>query len=296
MDGLNIEVLLKVIETKSFRKAAQELGYTQAGISYIINSIEKEIGLPLFVREHNGVHLSNEGQVLLPMLKQYAVWKYQFKQRVNELKGLENGTIRVQIFDSISIHWIPSIVQQFNNDYPGIKIELITEEDSLRAEEMVKSGEVDCGFFLTKVNSEIDVYPLLEESLKVILPLDHPLANNKTFPISQIGDYPYIGMKYDEHTGIQDIFVKQGVLPKRVYSLDNDYAAMAMISKGLGYGIFPELLLRFIPYEVKCLEFDIPQKRCVSIGTRSIHTCSQATKKFIEYTRIWVKRNTKMKQ
>lgn len=293
MEKLNTEVFFKVVETRSFRKAAEELGYTQAGISYIINNMEQQIGLPLFVREHNGVRLSNEGKVLLPMLKQYDTWQYQFNQRVNELKGLEHGTIRVQIFDSISVHWIPSIVQKFNQDFPGIKIELITEEDSVRAEEMVRNGEVDCGFFLTKVNSDIDTYPLLEENVKAIVSLDHPLASLDYFPLSKIGDYPFIGMKYDEHTGIQDIFLKQGVLPNKVYTLDNDYAAIAMISKGLGYGIFPELLLRFLPYEVKCMEFDIPQKRRVSIGTRSIHTCSQATQKFIEYTRTWIKRNYK---
>lgn len=293
MDKINTEVFFKVLETHSFRKAAESLGYTQAGVSYIINNMEQEIGLPLFVREHNGVRLTNEGHVLLPMLKQYDSWQHQFKQRVNELKGLESGTIRVQIFDSISIHWIPSIIQKFHEDYPGIKIELITEEDSVRAEEMVRNGEVDCGFFLTQVHSEIDVYSLLEENLKAVVSLDHPLVQLEKFPIKEIGNYPYIGMKYDEHAGILDIFTSREVVPNKVFTMDNDYAAIAMISKGLGYGIFPELLLRFIPYKVKCMEFDIPQKRRVSIGTRSIQSCSMATQKFIEYTRTWVKRNTK---
>lgn len=290
MDKINAKVFLSVVETGSFRKSAEILGYTQAGISYIIAAMEEEIGLSLFVREHSGVRLSSEGKALLPQIQALANWERQFMQNVTELKGLEKGYVRVQIFDSISIHWIPGILKEFHADYPGIEVEFVSEEDSLRAEEMVLSGEVDCGFFLTTVHGELDVFPLMEESLKAIVAPDHPLAARKTFPIKKIGDYPYIDMKWDAHTGIRDIFGKQGKTPCVAFRMDNDYAAMAMVSKGLGYCIFPELLLRDVPYEICSMEFDVPQKRTVSIGTASLMTCSNACAKFIEYTRNWVKR------
>lgn len=289
MDKLNAEVYIKVVETGSFKKAADELGYTQAGISYIISTMEETIGLPLFIREHHGVRLSPEGEALLPHFHNLLIWEHNFTQHIGELKGLDSGSIRVQIFDSISIHWIPSIIRKFQDDYPGIKIELVSEEDSRRAEEMVLSGQVDCGFFLTTVKSDIDHFPLLEENLKAIVSLDHPMAKYDKFPIAKIGDFPYIGMKYDDHTGINNIFKKKGIQPQLAFSMDNDFAAIAMVSKGLGYCIFPELLIKDIPYEVKCMEFDEPQTRIVSVGTRSLETCSKACLKFIEYTCEWVK-------
>ncbi len=288
MDKLNAEVYIKVVETGSFKKAADELGYTQAGISYIISTMEETIGLPLFIREHHGVRLSPEGEALLPHFQNLLIWEHNFTQHIGELKGLDSGTIRVQIFDSISIHWIPSIIRKFHDDYPGITIELVSEEDSRKAEEMVLSGQVDCGFFLTTVKSDIDHFPLLEESLKAIVPLDHPMAKYDKFPIARIGDFPYIGMKYDDHTGINNIFKEKGIHPQLAFSMDNDFAAIAMASKGHGYCIFPELLLKDIPYKVKCMEFDEPQTRIVSVGTRSLETCSNACLKFIEYTRKWV--------
>lgn len=289
MDKINAEVFLTVAQTGSFRKAADQLGYTQAGISYIIGAMEEATGLSLFQRERNGVQLSPEGKEILFHMKQLQQWERQFQQTIDELNGLERGTVRVQIFDSISIHWIPDILRRFRDDFPKIKVELISEEDSVRAEQMVMSGEVDCGFFLTKVQGKIDSFPLLEESLMAVLPPDHPLSSRESFPLSELGKWPYIGMKYDAHTGIRDIFRKKRVKPNRVFRMDNDYAAMAMISKGLGFGIFPELLLQDAPYELCCLEFDQPQKRIISIGTANINTCSKACLKFIEYTRDWVK-------
>ena len=292
MEKINAEVFMTVAETGSFRKAAEILDYTQAGISYIVGAMEEETGLNLFVREHGGVRLSREGESLLPHMRQLTAWERQFRQTVGELSGLERGTLRVQIFDSISIHWIPRIIRKFRDDYPGIRIELITEEDSLRAEQMVMNGEVDCGFFLTKVSSRLDVFPLIEENLLAIVSPEHPLAEREVFPVACLGAYPYISMKYDDHTGIGEIFRSHGVKPDVAFQMDNDYAAMAMVSQGLGYCIFPELLLQDIPYALRCIPFDEPQRRTIRVGTRSIKTCSRACRKFIEYTRSWVAEHT----
>ncbi|MCQ2491431.1 MAG: LysR family transcriptional regulator [Lachnospiraceae bacterium] len=291
MDRNSIEVFLTVAELGSFRKAANALGYTQAGISYIIQTLEQEMGLSLFLRDRRGVHLTPEGQILLPNIRQLDMDNRILKQTINELRGLEKGSLRVQIFDSISIHWIPGIIQEFKRDYPGISIELITEEDSLKAEEMVLTGEVDCGFFLTKVSSDIDFFPLKKESLLAIISPEHELALASVFPVDKLGEYPYISMKYDHHTGIKEIFEHFDAEPNIAYCMDNDYAAMAMVNKDLGYSIFPALLLRDIPYELCCLELDHPQKRTISVGTRSLETASLACLKFIEYTRRWVEEN-----
>ena len=288
VDKINANVFLTVAKTGSFRRAADLLGYTQAGGSYIISSMEQETGLHLFAREHSGVRLSEEGEALLPQMKQLDIWERHFQQTVTELNGLKRGNLRVQIFDSISIHWIPGIVRTFRDDYPGVQLELISEEDSTRQEEMVRSGEVDCGFFLTRVSSDISYYPLIEEKLKVIVPADSPMAELDHFPIRDLGKYPYIGMKYDSHTGIGDIFAKHKIRPRTIFRLDNDYSAMAMVKEGVGFCIFPELLLKDMPDGVKCMDFDQPQKRTISVGTASIKTCSHACKKFIEYTRKWV--------
>lgn len=287
------KVFLTVAEAGSFRKAADILGYTQAGISYIVHGMEEDMGLSLFIRDRSGVRLTKEGETLLPLIKQLDLDNRTLQQTVNELKGLEQGSLRVQIFDSISIHWIPGIVQEFKKDYPDIKIELISEEDSSLAEEFTANGYYDCGFFLTDVEAPLDLVTLHEEKLLAVISPDHELADADVFPVSRLGDFPYIRMKFDHTTGIQDIFDRYGAVPNTAYQLDNDYAALAMASKGHGYCIFPELLLQNVPYEIRCLEFDEPQKRTIRMGTRSMLTASKACLKFMEYVQKWVEDNVK---
>lgn len=72
--------------------------------------------------------------------------------------------------------------------------------------------------------------------------------------------------------------------------MDNDYAAMAMVSQNLGYCIFPEILLRDAPYKVVRLDFDEPIKRTVRLGLRSMEEASPATKKFVECATSWIRR------
>lgn len=285
MDKVNTKVFLSVAETGSFNETAKLLGYSQAGVSYIINAMEEEMGLRLFSREYGGVRLTGDGALLLPVMRQLNSSERQLEAKVSDLKGLLSGHLRVIVFDSVSVHWVPSILREFKQDFPGIEVELISEEDARSAEEMVYRQEVDCGFFLHfPFKLELYCLPLLEESLQAIVSLDHPLAGMPCFPLAALGEYPYISMAYEDNNGISDIFRSHGVTPKVAYRMDNDYAAMAMVSNGLGFCIFPELLLQNSSYPLKRLDFEEPQSRIVSIATRSLKSCSLATRKFIEYT------------
>ena len=50
MANQKYEAFLTVAQTHSFKEAAARMGYTQAGISYLVNSLERDLGLPLFVK------------------------------------------------------------------------------------------------------------------------------------------------------------------------------------------------------------------------------------------------------
>ena len=69
MANQKYDAFLTVARLGSFKAAAEELGYTQAGISYLVNALEKELGLTLFLREYGGVHLTTEGREVLGLVR-----------------------------------------------------------------------------------------------------------------------------------------------------------------------------------------------------------------------------------
>ena len=68
MDIQKLQALVVIQEAGSFSRAAETLGYSQAGLTYMMNSLENEIGLRLLDRSYSGVRLSETGKTLMPKI------------------------------------------------------------------------------------------------------------------------------------------------------------------------------------------------------------------------------------
>ena len=112
MANQKYEAFLKVAETGSFKQAALELGYTQAGVSYLVSALERELDLPLFVRDYGGARLTADGAELLPWVRSVRADERRLETRVAELKHLASGVVRVGAFTSTAIQWF-----SFNDRY-----------------------------------------------------------------------------------------------------------------------------------------------------------------------------------
>ena len=287
MDKLNCTAFLTVVETGSFKRAADVLGYTQAGISYIINSLEDELGLKLFYREHGGVKLTSDGENLLPLIRQIDIAERNLKDRVSDLKGLNAGKVRISTFNAVSIHWLPGIVRTFKEKYPAIELEIISREDNEVNEQLIFSREVDCGFLPEVPSAEIEFFDLLRDSYMVAVAECHPSAANATYPVTRIYEDPYIMLSFDRSDFYDKIF-PGGKRPKPAFIADNEVAALSMVSEDLGVGIFSQLLAGDAQYPVRFIPLDPPITRTVGIGVRSMKTCTTATRQFVQHVKDWV--------
>lgn len=288
MEKMNAEVFLKVVETGSFKKAADLLNYTQAGVSYIINAMEEEYGVRLFYREHGGVRLTDNGVELLPLIQQLDRDEHFIREKINAIKGLSSGTIRVSTFNSVYVRWLPGILHEFEQKYPGIKVEVVSCEDNTENERMIFQREVDCGFLVGPPSLDIDAIDLAEDALMAAVSPDHPFAHRKSFPLKELPKQPYIMISFDK-SDFYDLLFQDGAKPNTKYIADNEFAAMAMVSRGLGVSVFSRLLLSDPVFPVCSLPFDPPVNRTLGIGTRSMKTCTAAAREFIRFTEAWVK-------
>ena len=287
MDKLNCNVFLTVVETGSFKRAADMLGYTQAGISYIINALEDELGLKLFYREHGGVRLTSDGEILLPLIRQIDLGERNLMDKVNDIKGLSAGKVRVSTFNGVYIHLLPGIIRTFREKYPAIDIEIISCEDNQKNEQLIFSRDVDCGFLPEKPSSEIEFFDLLEDPYMAAVSEEHPLADSTAFPVNRFYEDSYIMIAFDKSDFYDKVF-PDGKRPRPAFVADNEQAALAMVSEGLGVGIFSHLLAGNASYPVRFIPLDPTITRTVGIGVRSMKTCTNATRMFIQHTGDWM--------
>lgn len=288
MGNQKYEAFLKIAEAGSFKQAARELGYTQAGVSYLASALERELGMPLFVREYGGVRLTSDGADLLPWVQNVCTGERQLEARAAELRHMERGTVRVASFTSTAIQWFPGITKAFLQLHPGIDVQLMCLDDEEELESLVWRGDADCGFFVYPLKHELEAVPLRRDPLLVVLPPDHPLAGRKRFPRQALSEEPYILLRSGTVSEMDTLFRNNGAQPNVRFTIDSDYAVMSMVNAGLGFSVLPELILRNAPFPLVTMPADVDTSRQIAIAFRSAETASQATRAFVACAQDWI--------
>lgn len=96
-------------------------------------------------------------------------------QQAGDVKELTAGLIRIGTFSSVATHWLPSIIREFQKDYPNIEYEFLLG-DYREIEAWIQEGWVDCGFLCLPVRPDLDTIFLERDDFLAILPATHPLA------------------------------------------------------------------------------------------------------------------------
>ena len=284
------KALLRVAETGSFTQAALDLGYSQAGISGMISSLEKEMGVQLVVRDYGEARLSVEGEELLPWISNVCNGERQLASRVAELKRLERGIVHVAAPTSVSICWFPSIAKALQRRCPGVELQLMRIDDEGELERALWHGDADCGFLVAPAKRALKTIPLHNDPIMVLLPPDHALAHADHVPAQALSKEPFIQPRSRSAQEAETLLRNLGVRTRTRFAHDNDYGVMSMVSAGLGFSVLPGILLENAPFPLTVLPPHIEMHREISIGVRSAATASVATRAFVQTACAWVKR------
>ncbi len=138
--------LYKIVGAGSFSKSTDLLGYTQSRITQMIQSLEDELSLKLLLRSRTGVKLAPEEKELYPYILKTASSYRTIIGKTNEIKGIESGIIRISTISSISCHWPPHMIKEFQAIYPNVQF-ILHQVDYTTIQEWIKSSEVDFGFY-----------------------------------------------------------------------------------------------------------------------------------------------------
>lgn len=273
---------VKTIEYGSFTKAAEILNYSQSGISRMIGDLEKEWKVVLLERSKGGVKPTSDGLKLLPYAKSLVAEYEKLQMQVDELNGLQSGLIRIGTFSSVTTHWLPNIIKEFQKDYPHIDYELLIG-DYTEIEEWIMEGRVDCGFLRLPTHSDFETIFLEQDQLMAVIPENHRLAECEKFPVSALCDDPFILLEKGANSVVSEIFERCSLTPKVHFTTWDDYAIMSMVESGLGISILPQLILKRVPYKILAKELDVPAYRNIGLALKDKKTASLAVKRFIEY-------------
>ena len=244
MEAKKLEILMTAVDLGSFSKASEVVGYTQSGLTHLVNSLEREIGFPLIIRSHNGISLTEQGKELVPAIRQFLQANANLENQIQTITRQQTETIRIAAYASMAMFWMPEILYRFRRICPKVDVDLRMVDNALEPFELLQEGKTDVIFASRQSYRNCEWIPLYYELLYAILPKDYPLNGRKEFPLKEFEgqDFlmPYGRFDIDVHAA----FDRAGVKAKEQAVYVDDETVIRMVGKGLGISMMSEFMIR----------------------------------------------------
>ncbi len=276
-------IFCRAVELKSFTNAAAELGYTQSAVSQIVKGLEKEMGTRLITRSRRGFELTADGEAYYPYFEAIRNAEDALYHKKREITGMENATIRVASFTSVSRELLPELMKEFKDGHPGVDFVIKQGEyNSIRG--AVNSGEVDFGFISTRFTEGMESVHLYDDELVAVLPEGHPLASKEILRLSDFTQDPFI--LFDEgkdYNTVLEAFRSKGLEPRIEYDIYDDYSILGMIRRGFGISIQIRRIVEGFEEGLAVRSIADAPVRSVSLVWRSRETMPLASRFFMDF-------------
>src|SRR5277367_605332 len=232
----SLKMFCDLAETESFTKAAQISNVTQSAVSQQISSLERAFKSLLIERSKKKFRLTREGQVLYDYSKQIIQTYESLNSKLQELKDIISGTIRVATIYSIGLHDLPAYVKRFMKSYPTVNIH-VEYRRANQVYEDVSSNVVDLGLVAYPVKDpKIEIIALRKEPLVLVCHPQHPFAKLKSVKLKSLAGQKIIGFEPDIPTrkALDKILKEHGVEIKHVM----EFAKQTLVSVPIEDGDF----------------------------------------------------------
>ncbi len=175
----NMEYVHAVYVHRSFSKAAEKLYISQPALSATIKRVEEEIGLPIFDRSSNPIKLTQAGKYYIEAIESIMNLENEMRSYFNNLLDNSRGTINVGAASFYCTYILPTIVQEFEAEYPDYTVNLL----EANADELMKclhSGIVDIVIDVEKkgISRAFDSVVWSKENLLLAVPSSFEINNH----------------------------------------------------------------------------------------------------------------------
>lgn len=240
MDIKHIEYILRVMDTGSITKAAEQLYITPQALGKAVRQTEAELGAPLFTREKRRLTPTLAGEVLAHEGRLLVADYHTMLSKTATAIRQQLGCIRLACGHGVLHALGENAFAGFYQKYPDITLDILELPD-LIAEEYVRGGQCELGFLIGKPEPEAEWacefvvrYPLCA----VVAPT-HPLAKKHAVSVTEISQYPIItkNANFRVYHSIEACAQQQGMQLHYLLTSPNEVKWQELVQNGAGVGI-----------------------------------------------------------
>jgi DNA-binding transcriptional LysR family regulator len=232
-----LEIFLAVTRARSFTRAGEALHVSQSTLSQHVLELERELGVRLFDRLGRTVTLTEAGRLLEEHATRITTTVAGARRAIDELKGLERGSLVIGASTTPGIYVLPAIVAAFRRRYPGIDVSLQIGNSQV-IEERIRADALDLGIVgghILGARERCVAAGLLDELL-LIVPPRHPWARRHEVAPRELAGAPLLMREQGSATRLvtERALRQAGVKPTVAMELDHIEAIKQAVMAGLG--------------------------------------------------------------
>jgi DNA-binding transcriptional LysR family regulator len=281
------KALLTAVDMGSLSGAAQKLGYTQSGLTHMMNALEDEFGFSVLQRGYYGIKLTPAGERIIPMIRQLVMCEDALETEVELVKSYGDNVLRIGAFSSMAGTWLPGIVERFNKEFPEITVNIQTGTVA-ELYGGLDEGRYDVCFGTKNSKYDFKWVSLEKDRFYAILPKDYP-SDSDEFHISRFNGTKFLmpGLGFDDD--ISAVFSESNVKPFVTPTYVDDPAIISMVEHGLGISMLSELIISGRTESVKVLPIVPEVSRTLALSTKHDKVMTLPLKRLIAITKEFSK-------
>lgn len=260
MEIRHMQTFLQVAATRSFTKAAETLGYSQANVSFQVRQLEDELGVPLFDRIGKKAQLTQHGQMLIPHAQQIVSTATKVENLFREKESL-GGTLRIGFVESLFECLFQQTVLRFHRQFPCVTID-VTVDATSELLKMLHTGQLDivCLIDNNLVDPDIHYWKTVQCSIVIVANANHPLSRSHQLSIYDLNEQEFVLM---EDTAPYILDFKRWLFRENIHispflKVQSPDAALKLISQENFLSILPDYSVKQAVLDGQIAHLDIP--------------------------------------
>lgn len=185
LDLRQVRTFLEVARTCSFTRAATQLHYAQSSVTAQVQSLEKELGLPLFNRLGRQVELTSAGRRFLVHAEKLICTAEQARLSVQN-DGKVVGPLVVSAAESLLTYRMPELLRAFQTSYPDVQLTL--HADVSCATTAAQEPGVDLAVSIDEpiLAPQLLVQKMRKERMLALVAAEHTLAKRTKIAVEEL--------------------------------------------------------------------------------------------------------------
>jgi LysR family hydrogen peroxide-inducible transcriptional activator len=236
-----LEHFVVLARTRNFTRAAEELNMSQSSLSRSIQRLEEQMNQSLFDRRPREVILTDAGELLLEKAKAILREVDDLFFAISQVG--RKSRIRLGVIPTIAPYFLPEFLEYFCESFPEIGVTVL-EDTTDHLIRRCEHGEIDLVILSLPVDaSHLQVEPLFEEELLLVLPAGHALAKGKKVKMEALADYPFV-MLNEAHCladSIASFCRRKSVQPVTIERTSQLITVQELVALGHGVSIVPAM-------------------------------------------------------